>query len=88
MYKAVRLHAEVLLGKFKPDRQFPLQDGLTGGYGSAIGASFGALIFGTVEQGIFYTGVNTDWFKVFLGGMLLIAVMFNTYIRRKATGGR
>ena len=61
---------------------------LTGGYGSAIGASFGALIFGTVEQGIFYTGVNTDWFKVFLGGMLLIAVMFNTYVRRKATGGR
>ena len=61
---------------------------LTGGYGSAIGASFGALIFGTVEQGIFYTGVNTDWFKVFLGGMLLIAVMFNTYVRRKVTGGR
>ena len=61
---------------------------LTGGYGSAIGASFGALIFGTVEQGIFYTGVNTEWFKVFLGGMLLIAVMFNTYVRRKATGGR
>ena len=40
---------------------------LTGGYGSAIGASFGALIFGTVQMGIFYTGVNTDWFKVFLG---------------------
>ena len=35
---------------------------LTGGYGSVIGASFGALIFGTVRQGIFYTGVNTDWF--------------------------
>ena len=28
---------------------------LTGGYGSAIGASFGALIFGTVQMGIFYT---------------------------------
>ena len=40
---------------------------LTGGYGSAIGAAFGALIFGTVQQGIFYTGVDTDWFKVFLG---------------------
>jgi len=61
---------------------------LTGGYGSAIGASFGALIFGTVQQGIFYTGVNTDWFKVFLGAMLLIAVVFNTYVRRRATGGR
>jgi simple sugar transport system permease protein len=61
---------------------------LTGGYGSAIGAAFGALIFGTVQQGIFYTGVNTDWFKVFLGVMLLIAVLFNTYVRKKATGGR
>ncbi|HEX6143064.1 MAG TPA: ABC transporter permease [Geminicoccaceae bacterium] len=61
---------------------------LTGGYGSVIGASFGALIFGTVQMGIFYTGVNTDWFKVFLGVMLLIAVIFNNYIRRKATSSR
>ena len=61
---------------------------LTGGYGSAIGAAFGALIFGTVQQGIFYTGANTDWFKVFLGVMLLIAVLFNSYIRKKATESR
>ena len=40
---------------------------LTGGYGSAIGAAFGALIFGIVQMGIFYTGIDTDWFKVFLG---------------------
>jgi simple sugar transport system permease protein len=61
---------------------------LTGGYGSVIGASFGALIFGTVRQGIFFTGVNTDWFQVFLGCMLLIAVIFNNYIRRKVTMAR
>src|ERR671919_380828 len=61
---------------------------LTGGYGSVIGASFGALIFGTVRQGIFYTGVNTDWFQVFLGCMLLIAVIFNNYVRRKVTEAR
>ena len=61
---------------------------LTGGYGSAIGAAFGALMFGTVQQGIFYTGVNTDWFKVFLGAMLLIAVLFNNYIRKKVTEAR
>ena len=58
---------------------------LTGGYGSAIGAVFGALIFGMVQQGIFFTGVNTDWFQVFLGAMLLIAVVFNNFIRRRAT---
>ena len=61
---------------------------LTGGYGSAIGAAFGALIFGMVQMGIFYTGVDTDWFKVFLGAMVLIAVLFNNYIRRKATEAR
>ena len=29
------------------------------------------LIFGTVSMGIFYTDVDTDWFKVFLGAMML-----------------
>ncbi len=61
---------------------------LSGGYGSAIGAAFGALIFGFVQMGIFYTGVDTDWFKVFLGAMVLIAVLFNNYIRRKVTEAR
>jgi simple sugar transport system permease protein len=41
-----------------------------------------------VQMGIFYTGVNTDWFKVFLGVMMLIAVLFNNYIRRKVTEAR
>jgi simple sugar transport system permease protein len=61
---------------------------LTGGYGSAIGAAFGALIFGFVQMGIFYTGIDTDWFKVFLGAMVLVAVLFNNYVRRKATTAR
>ncbi len=61
---------------------------LTGGYGSAIGAAFGALIFGTVQMGIFFTGVNTDWFKVFVGVMMLIAVLFNNYVRKKVTEAR
>ncbi len=61
---------------------------LTGGYGSAIGAMFGALIFGTVQIGIFYTGVNTDWFKVFMGMMMLVAVIFNNFIRKKVTESR
>ena len=61
---------------------------LTGGYGSAIGAAFGALIFGTVQMGIFFTGVNTDWFKVFVGVMVLIAVLVNNYIRKRVTEAR
>jgi simple sugar transport system permease protein len=61
---------------------------LTGGYGSAIGPAFGALIFGTVQMGIFYTGVDTDWFKVFVGVMVLVAVLFNNFIRKRMTEAR
>ena len=61
---------------------------LTGGYGSVIGPMFGALIFGMVSQGIFFTGVNTDWFQVFLGAMLLIAVIVNNFIRNRAARAR
>ncbi|BCL69289.1 putative Ribose/xylose/arabinose/galactoside ABC-type transport system, permease component [Vibrio nigripulchritudo MADA3029] len=61
---------------------------LTGGYGSVIGAFFGALIFGVVQMGIFFTGVDSDWFRVFLGVMLLIAVLFNNFIRKKVTNAR
>jgi simple sugar transport system permease protein len=54
---------------------------LTGGYGSVIGACFGALIFGVVQIGITYTNISSDWFRVFLGVMLLLAVLFNHYVR-------
>jgi simple sugar transport system permease protein len=61
---------------------------LTGGYGSAIGAFIGALIFGLVSIGLGFTTFDADYFKVFLGAMLLIAVLLNNYIRRKVTGER
>ena len=61
---------------------------LTGGYGSAIGAFFGAIIFGMVVIGLTYTDFDQDWFQVFLGGMLLIAVLFNNAIRKRVTGER
>lgn len=59
---------------------------LTGGYGSVVGAALGALIFGVVQQGLFFAGVESSLFRVFLGVILLIAVVFNTYIRRLITG--
>jgi simple sugar transport system permease protein len=61
---------------------------LTGGYGSVIGACLGALIFGVVQMGILFTGAPNDWFRVFLGSMLLIAVLFNNLIRRRVVSGR
>jgi simple sugar transport system permease protein len=57
---------------------------LTGGYGSVVGGAFGALIFGMVSQGIFFTGVAADWFQSVLGAMLLGAVLVNQFARRRA----
>jgi simple sugar transport system permease protein len=61
---------------------------LTGGYGSVLGAAVGALILGMVQQGIFYTGISTDWFKAVLGAMLLGAVFINNYLRQQALSAR
>lgn len=61
---------------------------LTGGYGSVIGAALGALIFGVVQQGLFFANVESSLFRVFLGVILLMAVILNTYIRRMITGER
>ena len=35
-------------------------------------------------QGIIITGVDGDWFQVFVGVVLVIAVIFNNFIRQKA----
>ncbi|WJZ01676.1 ABC transporter permease [Corynebacterium freiburgense] len=55
---------------------------LTGGKGTAIGTAIGALIFGMTNQGIVYAGWNPDWFKFFLGGMLLFAVLTNLSVSK------
>jgi simple sugar transport system permease protein len=61
---------------------------LTGGFGSAIGASLGATIVGMAFIGIQFSGWNTDWRFLFLGVILLVAVLVNNYIRRRAEGVR
>jgi simple sugar transport system permease protein len=57
---------------------------LTGGYGSAVGAALGALIFAMVQQGIVITGIDGDWYQVFVGGVLVLAVIFNNFVRLRA----
>jgi simple sugar transport system permease protein len=57
---------------------------LTGGYGSAIGSAVGAFIFGMATQGIVYAGWEADWFYFFLGVMLLLATIANTWVREAA----
>lgn len=58
---------------------------LTGGFGSAIGTALGAFIFGMTQQGIVYAGWDPNWFKAFLGVMLLLAVAVNLSVKKFAT---
>jgi simple sugar transport system permease protein len=57
---------------------------MTGGYGSAIGSAVGAFIFGMTSKGIVYAQWNPDWFKFFLGAMLLLATLLNAWVRKRA----
>ena len=61
---------------------------LTGGYGLTIGAGIGALIMAMAVQGIPSARWNSDWRFVFVGGILLLAVVANNYIRTKAESAR
>ncbi len=62
---------------------------LTGGYGSVAGAMIGAMVFAAVSQGFFYTTfLDGDFFRIFVGAVLLGSVIFNDQIRRQITGGR
>ncbi|WP_144715670.1 ABC transporter permease [Curtobacterium pusillum] len=57
---------------------------LTGGYGSAVGGAIGAFIFGMANKGIVYAQWNPDWFKFFLGLMLLLATIINLIVKKRA----
>jgi simple sugar transport system permease protein len=46
-------------------------------------SSLVAIIFGIVNIGISYTSIDSDWFRVFLGMMLLGAVMLSNSVRKK-----
>jgi simple sugar transport system permease protein len=61
---------------------------LTGGFGTVLGAALGALIFGAIQQGLFFEAIDSSLFGVFLGIILVVAVILNTYIRRIITGER
>ena len=62
---------------------------MTGGYGSVIGASLGAAILAMSGTGFQTVAAwNGDARYAFLGGVLLVAVLVNTYIQKKAQAAR
>jgi simple sugar transport system permease protein len=61
---------------------------LTGGYGSVIGAFFGACILGMVQLGIIDAQWDSNWTYAFQGAILFAAVLLNTVIRNRAQRAR
>ena len=61
---------------------------LTGGYGSAFGGAIGAIIVSMATLGIPASRWNSDWRFLFLGVILLLAVIANRSIRSRAEGLR
>lgn len=57
---------------------------LQGGFGSVTGIVLGTFIYGIVSLGLFYTGWPTDWLATFIGGLLVIAVLTNNFVRELA----
>jgi simple sugar transport system permease protein len=56
---------------------------LTGGYGSAIGAAVGALLYAVARQGITLADWDPRWFQTLLGALLLVALLANGVVRRR-----
>jgi simple sugar transport system permease protein len=61
---------------------------MTGGYGSVVGASLVALIMAVSKNGIPAAQWNQDGRFIFLGAVLLVAVLVNNYVRKKANEQR
>ncbi|MEI4270379.1 ABC transporter permease [Klenkia sp. LSe6-5] len=56
---------------------------LGGGYGSAVGAAAGALLYGVVRTGIGLAGWSPATFQVVLGVLLVVALLANGIARRR-----
>jgi simple sugar transport system permease protein len=57
---------------------------LQGGIGTVLGAIVGSTIIRSIDVGLIVTRVDSNWFKFAVGGLLIVAVVFNTQIRQWA----
>ena len=61
---------------------------LTGGYGSVVGAAFGAFIFAIASRGInFVPFIDNNLFRVMLGLLILGSALLNQYLRDRVLKG-
>jgi simple sugar transport system permease protein len=55
---------------------------LTGGRGTVIGAFIGAILLGVLEDGLTVAGVSTNWFYIWVGVVILVAMALNVQFDR------
>lgn len=54
---------------------------LMGGYGTIIGAFFGAFLMGMMRTGLIMSGAPAYWYQAFVGAILIIAATINLKLR-------
>lgn len=57
---------------------------LSGGKGSIVGAMFGALLLGTLDNGMVMLDIQTYWQQVIIGVVLVLAVLMDIIKNRRA----
>src|SRR5258708_24658237 len=53
---------------------------LTGGYGSVLGTVLGAFMYAMVNAGLLLVGLQGYWVNIFLGIVVLVAVLINRLV--------
>ncbi|NOZ31717.1 MAG: ABC transporter permease [Alphaproteobacteria bacterium] len=57
---------------------------LTGGIGTILGGIIGAVLIRVIDNGLVLVQFDANWFKMALGGLTILAVIVNAWLRRKA----
>ena len=60
---------------------------VTGGVGTVIGAIIGGLVMGVLNNGMSLNGVSIDWQQAIKGLVLLAAVAFDVWNKKRTAGG-
>ena len=56
---------------------------LSGGYGTILGAFFGALVFSSLRVGLVLAGAPAYWYKAFIGIILVLGMIVNKETMRR-----
>lgn len=60
---------------------------MSGGKGSIVGALFGALLLGTLNNVMVMLNIHTYWQQIISGVVLVIAVVFDVVKKRREQSG-